>query len=72
MTTSDWIWAGLILLGAAYEVYTLRTGNWPGTLTGTTRSFFRTRTSRAGRWVFLTAWGVFALWFTGHVLDWWE
>lgn len=71
MDESDIIWAALILLGAAYEGYTLTTGRQGDTLSETTRALFRTRRGYVGRWVFLVTWLGFSGWFAGHVLDWW-
>lgn len=71
MTESDIIWAALLLAGLAYEIRTLVSAHEGDTLSETTRSVFRTRTTRIGRIAFLTLWAVFAGWFTGHILDWW-
>lgn len=71
MTEADFIWAGLILAGAAFEAYALKNSKPSDTLSETTRSLFRVKTSRAGRIAFLVAWLGFSGWYTGHVLDWW-
>lgn len=71
MSESDIVWAGLILAGAAFEAYTLTNNKPDDTLSETTRSLFRVRTSKAGRVAFLAAWLGFTGWFTGHILDWW-
>lgn len=71
MSTHDIIWAGIILAGASFEAYTLRNAREGDTLSEVTRSVFRTRTSRAGRAVFLVAWLGFSGWYLGHILDWW-
>jgi hypothetical protein len=72
MTESDWIWLGLIAVGAAFEGYTLRNGKEGDTLSETTRSLFRVKTSKLGRASFLVAWLGFSGWYLGHILDWWK
>lgn len=71
METSDWIWAGIILAGAAFETYALRGKKEGDTLSEVTRALFRTRKGKAGRVAFGVAWAGFSVWFLGHVLDWW-
>lgn len=71
VTESDLIWAALILAGAAFEGYALARGGKGDTLSSKTRSLFRVRTSRAGRYLFLAGWLGFTAWFAGHILDWW-
>lgn len=70
MTESDWIWIGLILVGAAFEGYTLRNGKKGDTFSESTRRLFRVKTSRLGRAAFLVAWLGLTVWFAWHIL--WE
>lgn len=72
MSESDIIWAALILAGAAFEAYTLANGKPGDTLSETTRSVFRVKTSKVGRAVFTLSWLGFSGWFLGHILDWWK
>lgn len=71
MENADYIWAALILAGAAFETYALRDRKEGNTLSEVTRAVFRVRTSRAGRAAFLATWLGFSGWFLGHILDWW-
>ncbi len=71
MSEADLIWAGLVLAGAAFEGYTLTNGRKGDTLSETTRSLFRTRTSRIGRVAFGLSWAAFSIWFAGHILYGW-
>lgn len=71
MDKSDIVWAGLILLGAAYEGWALTTTRSGDTLSEKTRALFRTRSGKTGRLAFLVLWVGFSAWFTGHILDWW-
>lgn len=71
MNESDWIWASLILAGAAFEAYTLKNGREGDTLSETTRRAFRVRT-KAGKIIFTAAWGGFATWYLGHILWGWH
>lgn len=71
METSDLIWGGLLLAGAAYEAWALVNKRTGDTLSETTRSVFRVKTSKAGRWAFGILWASFALWFWGHILYGW-
>ena len=67
----DIVWAAIISVGLAYETYTLLDKREGNTLSEVTRSLFRVHTSSVGRSAFLVVWSGFALWFAGHVLDWW-
>lgn len=71
MTTPDLVWGGILAAGLAFEAYTLGTKRQEDTLSETTRRAFRTRRSRAGKVVFGTAWAAFAVWYLGHIVDWW-
>lgn len=66
MTEADWIWAGLILAGAAFEAYALANGRPGDTLSESVRRWFRVRTS-PGRLVFTVAWIAFTGWFLVHI-----
>lgn len=70
VSQADLIWAALILAGAAFEAYALRARRHPDTLSETTRSLFRTRTSRYGRCLFLASWVGFTVWFAFHIMEW--
>ena len=71
MSEADYVWAGIIFVGAAAEAYALRNKRDDDTLSEVTRSVFRVRTTRAGRWIFGGAWVGFSAWYLGHILDWW-
>lgn len=68
MEDADFVWGGLLLVGAAVEVWALHTARSGDTLSESTRRLFRVNT-RTGRWVFAAAWCGFATWFLLHVLD---
>lgn len=68
MTNSDIIWLALIAAGAAFEGYALRNGRKGDTLSETTRSLFRVKTSRVGRVAFGVSWLAFSLWYFVHIL----
>lgn len=68
MNESDFVWLGLILAGAAFETYALVNGRKGDTLSETTRSVFRVRTSRTGRRVFAGLWLAFSGWYLVHIL----
>lgn len=68
--SADYVWGGLIAAGATYEAYALFSKRDGDTLSETTRRTFRTKTHRAGRWIFALAWSAFSAWYLGHVLDW--
>lgn len=68
MSEADYVWASLILAGAAYEVYTLRSKRDSDTLSETTRRWFQVRT-RLGRTVFAASWVGFSVWFLFHVIN---
>lgn len=59
-------WLALTATGVVYEVRAVR-GHPDRTLTDATRDVFRTHTP-AGRFAFTVSWGVFAAWFTHHIL----
>lgn len=67
VSSADLVWGGLLLAGAAFEVYALVNGRDGDTLSERTRSWFRVRT-RTGALVFGVAWCVFATWFLLHIL----
>lgn len=71
MSEADYIWAAIIAAGAVYETHALRNGRDGDTLSEVTRTVFRVRTTKAGRWAFGIAWLGFSGWFLGHTLDWW-
>lgn len=65
--SADLVWAGLLTIGGAFEVYAIKNKQPGDTLSEATRRWFRVNT-RAGRWVFGIAWSAFAIWFGLHVL----
>lgn len=67
VSSADMVWGGLLLAGAAFEVYALVNGRDGDTLSERTRSWFRVRT-RPGAIVFGVAWVVFATWFLVHII----
>lgn len=71
MTAADAVWGGLVVAGAAFEIYALRNGRSGDTLSETTRRTFRVRTT-SGRIVFGLAWTGFAVWYLFHVLELWR
>jgi hypothetical protein len=71
MTQAELIWAGLALLGAAFETFYLANKRSGDTLSEVTRTLFRIRSSRVGRIGFGTTWAAFAVWFWGHILYGW-
>lgn len=71
MSDADYIWAGLILAGAAFEAYAIRNDKPGDTLSEVTRDVFRVQKSAKGRLLFGVAWSGFSVWFLGHILDWW-
>lgn len=71
MNTPDAVWGGLIAVGVAFEVYTLRNKRDSDTLSETTRRTFRVQT-KGGRIAFAAAWGGFAGWYFGHVIWGWD
>lgn len=68
MTSSDYVWGGLIAAGAVFEAWALANRKAGDTLSETTRQAFRVRTSRTGRIVFGTTWSAFSLWYLVHIL----
>lgn len=67
MSSGDLVWGGLILAGAAFEVYALRNARQGDTFSEAVRRWFRVHT-KAGAVAFAVAWGGFAVWFAVHVL----
>jgi hypothetical protein len=70
MAASDYVWGGIIAVGAAYETYALITKKPGDTLSETTRKAFAVHTRR-GAVVFGGLWGSFSVWFLGHILWGW-
>lgn len=71
MASADWVWAGIIAAGVAFETYALKNGRDGDTLSEVTRSAFRVRT-RAGAILFGVAWTSFSAWYLGHVIWGWD
>ncbi|WP_316749257.1 hypothetical protein [Streptomyces herbicida] len=63
----DLIWANLLVLCLAYELFTLVDNTDGNTLSERVRAWFRVRT-RSGRAVFALIWTGFAAWFLVHIL----
>ncbi|MEV6181364.1 hypothetical protein [Streptomyces sp. NPDC052015] len=68
MSGADWVWGGLLVAGAGFEAYALRTARQGDTLSETTRRVFRTR-HPVGAAVFAVAWLGGSAWFLAHILD---
>jgi hypothetical protein len=64
---ADVVWGGLIVAGAAFEVYALRNAREGDTLSESTRRWFRVHT-RAGALVFAAGWVGFSVWYLDHIL----
>lgn len=71
MTQPDYVWGALLLAGAAYEAYTLKTKRSGDTLSETTRRWSRVRTP-LGRAVFTLAWAGFSIWYLIHITEPWK
>jgi hypothetical protein len=67
-TSADFVWGGLILAGAAFEVYALRNAREGDTLSESVRRWFYVHT-KAGALVFTAAWIGFSVWFLDHILS---
>jgi hypothetical protein len=67
MTDADYIWGGLLLAGAAVEAWALWTAKPGGTLSESTRRWFRVNT-RAGATLFGLGWASFSVWFLFHIV----
>ena len=67
MTPPDLVWANLLVLGLAYELFTLVDNEDGDTLSERVRAWFRVHT-RPGRAIFALAWTGFATWFLVHIL----
>lgn len=63
----DVLWGVLLIAGAAYEGYALKTKKQGDTLSETTRRWFMTGT-KTGRWTFGVAWVGFSGWYLWHIL----
>ncbi|MFJ8146545.1 hypothetical protein ACIQ6R_15960 [Streptomyces sp. NPDC096048] len=68
MSTGDAVWGGLILAGAVFETWALRTARQEATFSAATRRWFRVNT-KAGAIVFAVAWTGFGAWYLDHVLN---
>lgn len=68
MTASDIVWGGLLLTGAAFEVWALANRQEGDTLSESTRKAFRVRTSKTGRAAFAGVWSAFSFWYLVHIL----
>jgi hypothetical protein len=66
--SGDFVWGGLILAGAAFEVYALKNARAGDTLSESTRRWFRVHT-KAGAAAFIIAWASFSVWFGWHILQ---
>lgn len=67
LSSADLVWAGLLTVGAAFEVYAIKNKQRGDTLSEATRRWFQVQ-SPAGRWVFRLTWLAFATWFWLHIL----
>ena len=68
MNAGDFVWGGLILAGAGFEVYALRNARQGDTLSESTRRWFRVHT-KAGAVCFAVAWTGFGIWYLDHILS---
>lgn len=66
--SADFVWGGLLLAGAAFEVYALRNAREGDTLSESVRRWFMVHT-KAGALVFAVAWLAFSAWFLKHILS---
>jgi hypothetical protein len=64
---ANWTWAGLLLLGALYELYALVNGMPGDTLSERIRAWCAVHT-QPGRAIFLAGWITFATWFAVHIV----
>lgn len=61
------MWGSLIVAGAGFEVYALRTARQGDTLSESTRRWFRVHT-KAGAVAFAVSWVGFGVWYLDHIL----
>lgn len=67
MNAGDAVWGGLILAGAGFEAYALRTARQEHTFSASTRRWFRVHT-KAGTVVFVVGWVGFSAWYAHHIV----
>lgn len=67
MTLADQLWGTLLLLGVAYEIYTLGNVQSGDALSERVRAWFHVHT-RPGRALFALTWTGFAAWFLVHII----
>lgn len=67
MEDADFIWGGLILVGAAVEAWALYSAKPGDTLSESTRRWFRVNTP-LGRTLFGLGWAAFSTWFLVHIV----
>ncbi|MER5223838.1 hypothetical protein [Streptomyces flaveus] len=67
MTTPELIWADLLVLGLAYELFTLPDTEEGNTVSERVRAWFRIHT-RPSRAIFAIGWTGFTVWFLMHVI----
>ncbi|MEU5093712.1 hypothetical protein [Streptomyces sp. NPDC020996] len=67
MTPPELLWANLLVLGLAYELFTMVDSEGGNTVSERVRARFRVHT-RPGRAAFAMAWTGFAVWFLVHIL----
>jgi hypothetical protein len=67
VNAGDAVWGGLILAGAGFETYALRTARQEHTFSASTRRWFRVHT-KAGAVCFAVAWTGFGVWYLDHIL----
>ena len=70
MTIPGWLWIAWVVLGAVSfavaEGLAIANKVKGDTLSENVRQWFRT-TTKAGRWVWVVVWSVFAAWFAVHI-----
>lgn len=67
MNAGDAVWGGLIVAGAGFETYALRTARQEHTFSASTRRWFRVHT-KAGAVAFAVSWVGFGVWYLDHIL----
>jgi hypothetical protein len=67
VNTGDVVWGGLIVAGAAFETWALRTARQEQTFSASTRRWFRVHT-KAGAVVFAVGWVGFSAWWIDHII----
>lgn len=67
MKSGDAVWGGLLVAGAVFETWALRTARQEATLSASTRRWFRVHT-KAGAVCFAVVWTGTGVWYLNHIL----